>query len=239
MKKREFIAQDLISKIYQQQFPNNKLPTQRDLADEYGVSRYTIQEALKRLSDIGIIYTVQGDGIYIKENIRSNPLIYNSMTENSYEDIISKTIYLKKVSPSLDIQKTFGLKEDNLVWEFQRIRIVKYQITQLENSVLPCNIFPMLSEEDIEGSIQNYVQKRNYIISHYITNYKSTFISKDQSKLLNCKKGSPAMEITNRGILNDGTIYQYSKILALNYNCTYIIPFNKENYEQRQKSKRY
>lgn len=239
MKKREFIAQDLISKIYQNQFPNNELPTQRNLADKYQVSRYTIQEALKRLIDIGIIYTIQGDGIYIKENIRRNPLIYNSMTENSYEDIVSKTIYLKKVSPSLDIQKTFGLEADDLVWEFQRIRIVKYQITQLETSILPCYLFPNLSEDEIEGSIQNYVQKENYIISHYMTNYRATIISKDQSKLLNCKKGSSAMEITNRGILNDGTIYQYSKILALDYNCTYIIPFNKENYEKRQKNMRY
>jgi Transcriptional regulators len=239
MKKREFIAQDLISKIYQHQFPNNQLPTQRDLADKYEVSRYTIQEALKRLMDIGIIYTIQGDGIYIKENILSNPLIYNSMTENSYNDIVSKMVYLKKVSPSLDIQKAFGLKEGDLVWEFQRIRIVKYQITQLETSVLPCYLFPNLNEKDVEGSIQNYVQKKNYIISHYITNYKAAIVSKNQSELLNCKKGSPAMEITNRGILKDGTIYQYSSILALNYNCTYIIPFNKESYEKRQKNMGY
>jgi DNA-binding GntR family transcriptional regulator len=161
------------------------------------------------------------------------------MTENSYNDIVSKTVYLKKVSPSLDIQKAFGLKEGDLVWEFQRIRIVKYQITQLETSVLPCYLFPNLNEKDVEGSIQNYVQKKNYIISHYITNYKAAIVSKNQSELLNCKKGSPAMEITNRGILKDGTIYQYSSILALNYNCTYIIPFNKESYEKRQKNMGY
>ncbi|NSB12339.1 GntR family transcriptional regulator [Clostridium beijerinckii] len=239
MKKREFIAQDLISKIYQHQFPNNQLPPQRSLADKYEVSRYTIQEALKRLMDMGLIYTIQGDGIYIKENILSNPLIYNSMTENSYKDIVSKTIYLKKVSPSLDIQKTFVLEENDLVWEFQRLRIVKYQITQLETSVLPCCLFPDLTPKDVEGSIQDYVQKKSYIISHYITNYKASIISKNQSELLNCKKGTPAMEITNRGILSDGTIYQYSNILALDYTCTYIIPFNKENYEKRQKSMGY
>ncbi len=44
------------------------------------------------------------------------------------------------------------------------------------------------------------------------------------------------MEITNRGILSDGTIYQYSNILALDYTCTYIIPFNKENYEKDKKA---
>ena len=237
MKKREFIAQDIIGKIYQKKFEGNKLPTQRELAKEYGVSRYTIQEALKRLTDIGVVYARQGDGIYIKDNIYSNPLIYNSMTENSYEDIISKTIYLKKVEPSLETQRMFGLKEGELVWEFQRIRIVKYQITQIETSILPRYLFQKLSKEDIEGSIQNYVQKK-YKISHYIVNYEAINISKEQAELLQCKKGVSAMEITNRGILDNGTIYQFSKVIALDYNCTYILPFNKEKHKERQKIKR-
>ena len=59
MKKREFIAQDIIGKIYQKKFEDNKLPTQRELAKMYGVSRYTIQEALKRLTDIGVVYAIQ------------------------------------------------------------------------------------------------------------------------------------------------------------------------------------
>ena len=59
MKKRDFIAQDIISKIYQKKFEGNKLPTQRDLAKKYGVSRFTIQEALKKLIDIGILYIIQ------------------------------------------------------------------------------------------------------------------------------------------------------------------------------------
>jgi len=32
MKKTDFIVQDLLSKIYQRQFPDGKLPTQRELA---------------------------------------------------------------------------------------------------------------------------------------------------------------------------------------------------------------
>ena len=45
MKKREFIVQDLLSKIYQEEFSAGKLPNQRTLAQTYGVSRFTIQQA--------------------------------------------------------------------------------------------------------------------------------------------------------------------------------------------------
>lgn len=60
MKKREFIVQDLLSKIYQEEFIEGKLPNQRELARNYGVSRFTIQQAIKNLEEIGIVRVVQG-----------------------------------------------------------------------------------------------------------------------------------------------------------------------------------
>ena len=47
MKKKEFVTQDLLSKIYQQPGDGpRKLPPERQLAEEYGVSRFTIRQAL-------------------------------------------------------------------------------------------------------------------------------------------------------------------------------------------------
>ena len=67
MKKREFIVQDLLSKIYQEEFKEGKLPNQRDLAKIYSVSRFTIQQAIKNLEEIGIVRVVQGSGIFVHE----------------------------------------------------------------------------------------------------------------------------------------------------------------------------
>nr|WP_259343696.1 GntR family transcriptional regulator [Oceanobacillus picturae] len=46
MKKKEFIINDVLSKIYQNYYTDGKLPTQRQLAEFYEVSRYTIQDAI-------------------------------------------------------------------------------------------------------------------------------------------------------------------------------------------------
>lgn len=44
MKKSEFVTQDLLSKIYQNDpSGSRKLPPERQLAEEYGVSRFTIR----------------------------------------------------------------------------------------------------------------------------------------------------------------------------------------------------
>lgn len=233
-KKTEFIVSDLISKIFQQKFFDNRLPTQRDLAYAYQVSRFTIQKALKRLQSIGLIESRQGDGIYIRERALGNPLVSNSMTEVPYQDLQSKMLYLKKIHPDSELRNIFNLNADDEVWEFQRIRILRYEICQVETAWMPCHLFPELNRAVIEDSIQNYALKKRFRISHFMTNYRPTVLSREDAELLNCKKGTPAMYITSRGILKDGTIFICSKINAIQYECTYIIPFNKDVYMSRR-----
>lgn len=234
MKKKEFIIHDMLSKIYQNHYPNGKLPTQRELAASYQVSRYTIQDVIRKLRDIGVINVIQGSGIFVKNNVNQNPLIYNSITAIPYKHITSKPIYLKKMQATEEDLRIFDLNEGENIWEFQRIRIVNYQIVQIETSKLPYRLFPVLELQDIAQSIQEYVQQQNLTISHYITSYKPTVITKEQAKLMSCKKGIPAMQIQNRCLLKDGIVYEYSQVTAIDYSCTYITPFNRENHSQRK-----
>ena len=131
MLKREFIVQDLLSKIYQEQFDNYKLPNQRTLAEMYQVSRYTVQAAIKNLEDIGIIKSVQGSGMFIQRQFQLNPLLFNTLTRTPYERISSKPIYLKKKKSTLEEEQIFQLEETEDIWIFERVRIVDYKIVQI------------------------------------------------------------------------------------------------------------
>lgn len=233
MKKRDFIVQDLLSKIYQNHFENGKLPNQRTLAEAYQVSRFTIQEAIRNLQEIGVIHTVQGSGMYIQERLKKNPLIFNSLTRTPYNRISSKLLSLEKRMSTLEEAQIFQLQAPEEIWIFERARIVDYSFEQIEQSKMPVSLFPDLSKEHIEHSIQEYVEKKGYQISHYITSYTPTSITKNQAELLLCKKGTPAMLIQNRCLLKDGSVFEYSEITAIDYTCTYIRPFDREIHEAR------
>lgn len=233
MNKREFIVQDILSKIYQEEYDGGKLPNQRELSKLYDVSRYTIQKAIKILEEIGIVKVIQGSGIYIHEEWVKNPLIFNSLTRTPYNRINSKMLSLKKAPATLDEQKIFQLDADDEVWTFERVRIVDYTIEQLEKSKLPVNLFPEITKEIVESSIQEFVESMNYRISHYITSYNPIVTNKEQSDILVCKRGTPAMQITNRAILEDGRVYEYSNITAIDYSVTYIRPFDRESHRSR------
>lgn len=47
--------------------PGEKLPSERELAEMYGVSRVPVREALKTLEFLGILKSVRGDGVYIQK----------------------------------------------------------------------------------------------------------------------------------------------------------------------------
>ncbi len=235
--KSDFIFYDLLSKIYQQYFKENRLPTQRDLARVYGVSRFTIQSVLNRLQNMGIIHTIQGDGIYIENAVLKNPLMLNSMIERSYGDIKSKMIYLKKIEATHELGSIFSIPQGEEVWEYQRIRMVDYQITQLQTSWIPCSLAPDMSREIVEHSIYDYIMSLDHRIGHTISNYRAVAVDSKSAELLQCRRNTPAMSIESRGLLKDRTVFEYSHIISLDYGCTYIVPFNKRLHELRHKKK--
>lgn len=235
MKKKEFVIQDILSKIYQNQFETGKLPNQRDLAQEYGVSRFTIQEAIQTLKEIGVLQVVQGSGMFINQSIINNPMVYNSMTMTPYERISSKLIQLTREAATPADNQVFQFTDKAEVWSFERLRVVNYRIQQIERSRLPVALFPDFNEEVVKSSIQRYILEQGYQISHNITTYAPMIVDRQEAQLLQVKKGTPAMKIMNRGLLTDGRIYEYSELVAIDYACSYITPFNAQLHAARIK----
>lgn len=183
---------------------------------------------------IGVVRIVQGSGIWINEHARNNPLIYNSITEKRFDQMRYRMISLHKKRPDRVAQQIFGIDEESFIWHFCRLRYVDDQPVQLEVSSMPVADFPDLNQQAIERSIQQYVLSKGLIISHMLTTYRAVSVSREQAVILGCKKGSPAMHINNRGILEGGRVFEVSDIIDINYTCTWVSPYNRDNLAWRQ-----
>lgn len=171
----------------------------------------------------------------INKKALGHPMVYNSLTEVPYEELRSRTLYLKQVEPTVELRRVFNLEAGETLWEFRRIRIVRYEISQVETGWMPCALFPELNREVLEDSIQSYALRQKYRIAYFITNYHAAALDAEHAELLHCKKGLPVMDITSRGVLRDGRIFVYSRIKAVQYECTYVSPFNKDVFLSRRK----
>ncbi|MDR1626091.1 MAG: FadR family transcriptional regulator [Spirochaetia bacterium] len=47
--------------------PDEKLPTEADLAEKYGVSRNSVRSAINKLATLGLVETFQGKGTFVKD----------------------------------------------------------------------------------------------------------------------------------------------------------------------------
>jgi len=64
------IADDLRSKIATGELaPNVKLPTEGDLSDQYEASRNTVREAIRRLTDEGLLESRPGQGTFVARKV--------------------------------------------------------------------------------------------------------------------------------------------------------------------------
>ncbi len=62
------ITEKLMRRIVDHVYPvDSRLPTERDLAAEFGVTRHVVREALKRLEAVGLVRIRQGSGIYVQD----------------------------------------------------------------------------------------------------------------------------------------------------------------------------
>lgn len=70
--------------------PGSKLPTERELAENFNVNRATVREALRKLENLDLVEIRHGDGLYAKDYLDSGnlDLIKAAFNANGSEDIL-------------------------------------------------------------------------------------------------------------------------------------------------------
>lgn len=236
MKKSQFIAEDIINKINRFVLQSGeRLPTEIQLAEQYGVSRHTVRQALEDLERINYVEKIQGSGTFIKEHLQRNALLYNSLTRKKFNEISSKIISFEKVKANQEIASLFGISSGSELWSFKRIRIADFQIVQLEHTLIPCYILPEFNEKIASSSIHRYIHQQGLSISYFLTEYSPILLSKEEADILNCKKKTPAMKIKNKGYLDINIVFEITESINIDYTCVYITPYNSDILHHRSK----
>jgi GntR family transcriptional regulator len=143
--------------------PNELLPTERDLATRFGVSRMTIRQALRALIDEGRIYAVRGQGTFLSE-----PKVSKTQALTSFSDDMRARGYtpgsrLLEVSlgPAEPLTaRDLGLEPGSPVYRIERVRLADSVPMCHELVHLPARLFPGLSEQDLDGSLYQLLEDR-------------------------------------------------------------------------------
>lgn len=102
------VADTLQYEVETEVFPvGSRMPTELELCSRFGVSRFTVREALRRLIDNGMVLRRQGSGTVV---VSKNPVTMFVQKLNSIEELLQYSIDTKlKVRTSEDIEADFKL----------------------------------------------------------------------------------------------------------------------------------
>lgn len=68
---------------------DDRLPSEKELAEQFKVSRVTVKNALSELMDKGLVYRIQGKGSFVSSNRGGEPQLYKSPTTDKMGSCIA------------------------------------------------------------------------------------------------------------------------------------------------------
>jgi len=138
--------------------PGNKLPTESDLIERFGVSQITIRKALSNLERDGLIVRNRAKGTFVAETIPMRKKfvitnqVYNILEDADRYEIKNadlKTITIKGTRNARMVREFFNLTNEDSICVVQRTRLWKgIPMYYIENILSP-SIAPHLTVKEL------------------------------------------------------------------------------------------
>jgi GntR family transcriptional repressor for pyruvate dehydrogenase complex len=168
----------------------DKLPSERELVEQLGVSRAAIREALSALQIIGLVEARQGEGNFIKESFEEslvNPFLLIFMLNGSNKEQILElrrvieieTVALAAIKITEDEITELGQCLANLIEAEDEASKVKwdksfhYNIAKASKNILIINMMNAVSSlmdsfiSDARGSILMFSENRSILVNQH------------------------------------------------------------------------
>ena len=155
----------LLEQIRSGEYPeNSKLPTERELCDQYQVSRITIRQALQKLEDKKLIKRQQGRGTFVNTKHIDQKLstLYSFSEELRKQNITPGTrmLFMLSISAQGNLQKTLGVPAGTPLYSICRLRLADETPYAYETSYIPMvYLMDATPEEITKNGLYNTVKR--------------------------------------------------------------------------------
>ncbi|MBC7518563.1 MAG: GntR family transcriptional regulator [Microbacteriaceae bacterium] len=190
------------------------LPQERELADEFEVSRATVRQALQSLSDDGLIYSIRGKGTFAAADRISKGDSLSSFSEDMRgRGLIpsSRVLTTEERESTPTVARALELEPGSPVYYVERLRLADGFPMALEELYLPANLFPKLLTLDLSSSIYGVMGER-YRIKVTAARQRITAlnVSGRTADLLGVPARSAALSVAREGIDARGRLVEHA-----------------------------
>ena len=207
------LRRDIENHVYQ---VGDRIPAERQLAEQFKVSRMTLRQAIKTLEEEGILERRLGSGTYVAsqkvQEKMSGIMSFTEITRANGQTPSSKLVSYKITQPSLSEKERLALEGSDKVLRMERIRYADQVPICHEIVTVPEDLIAPFAKDDVSSQLYQTLEKQGGYQIGDATEYISAAVANEQeARLLNCRRGEAL--ITRRQVtkLADGRPFEYTR----------------------------
>ena len=205
-------------------------PSERELAERYGVSRMTVRQALRHLRQENLIYHERGVGTFVSS--RKIDVHTRNLSGFSEEMLSlglvpsSRVLKLKRESADESIAADLNLEAGAEVFHLERLRLADGEPMAFESTYLPSLLCPELDQIDLTVNSLYKVLAESYSLPmhHAAESLEAAAANRFLAQQLGIKTGSPVLVVyrvvfteSNQPIETAHTTYRADRYRATFY----------------------
>jgi len=213
---KDWLRSEIEAKRYQ---TGDRIPTEHELMRRFGVSRATVQHAIRELVLEGWLYRVQGSGTFVaRPKYRQTLSRLTSFTEDMHLLGLTPSSTLlqfrkEKVEPP--VAEALQISSNSVVLRIERLRFANGEPMAINLSFLPQVLVPDdLEPRSLEGqSLYSILESRyGFILSRAEQTLETALADEYAAKLLKVPVGAPLLLVEGVVFLKNGTPIEWVQI---------------------------
>lgn len=218
--------------------PGDLIPSERELGEQYGISRMTARQAITELVNEGLFYREQGKGTFVSRHKITQQLI---RLTGFTEDIRARgqrpgtrVISAEMVAADEMIAERLRIKAGELIFRLRRLRLADDEPLAIETSQLHFQGCERLLEEDLEqNSLYRLLENKYGLpLMEAEQELEAGLAGDKEAELLNISIGSPVLFIRRTTYTDRDQPIEYAKSVYCGSKYTFFTNMKREQLIQ-------
>jgi GntR family transcriptional regulator len=207
-------TRDQVFELIEQVGVGGAIPSERQLSNEFGVSRLTVRAAIDELAREGYLVRRRGSGTYVSE-----PKIAQELTMSSFSEEMrrrgmrpgSRTLSLEVIHAGAYLGRCLHVSPSERIVVAKRLRLADDESMAIETLHVPEALVPGLTAEDFDRtSFYDLLTDRYGIeIVGGIQTIEPTVTNEEESAILGVPLHSPAFQFERTTRSESGEIVEF------------------------------
>lgn len=207
----QILRENIRDSVYK---PGDKLPSEKELEQRYGISRITAMSALEELVNERLAYRERGRGTFVAQPMIGDLSFFSSFTEDMISHGFrpsSRMIEIKQSDPGPQTIEKLSMNPDEKYMLIKRVRLADGEPVVLQEAYLPGSKFPDIEKQDFENHYLYEIirQKYGYNLTWSEAIVEAIAASSADASYLGIKPGTPVLLIWHLTMDDHYTTLEY------------------------------